>query len=346
MAPSYPNLEKWLETGILPDLSTESRTIKDYMKKIEPDNLQTKLDNRMTETKLKTLINETLSEIRDLKGPFESLIDLGCGLVECEETDQEILQVNQEVLDLIETIKVLEIRKDVLSDLRETIYHFDQQDQDQDQQHHQTPPDLNREFKKQFENKLVDWNSLSTRKKFATHPSFKEFRKAIWTARGTSDVMPPVKSYLPIEEGDSDDDSDDEELAIGGGTQTYKCPLCIKFLTNPYRSKLCRHAFCQTCFDQHFIQNNSTVVGCPQSGCHQSLTRNDVELDERFMAEIKRAKRRIERQEAEAEEEEEEEEEEENQEDGNGLDHKGSQKKRGSQNNRRKRPIVVDDEDE
>lgn len=330
MAPSYPNVDKWLDVGILPDLSIESRNIKDAMKKIEPDNLQTQLDNRMTETKLKTLINETQTEIRDLKTPFDVLVEVACGLVECEESDQDILQVNQHILEVIETIKVLEFRREILSDLREMVYHFEV---------NQTPPDLNKEFMKRFENKLNDWNSLSTRKKFAGNPSFKEFRQAIWTARGTSDVMPSVKSYLPIEEGDSDDDSDDEDLAIGGGTQTYKCPLCIKFLTNPYRSKLCRHAFCKTCFDQHLVQNNSTVVGCPQSGCHQSLTQNDLELDERFMAEIKRAKRRMERQ-----EEEEEQEEDGGADDGNESDNKNL-KKRGSQNNRRKRAIVVDDDE-
>ncbi|KAH9808916.1 hypothetical protein DFH28DRAFT_1087059 [Melampsora americana] len=335
MAPSYPNLEEWLDIGILPDLSTESRDIKDLMKKIEPDNLQTKLDNRMTEARLKTLINDTQSEIRELKGPFDGLVEVGCGLVECESSELEIEKVNQEILELIETMKILEFRNELLSDLREMIFHSTSL---------QSSPNLIKEFKKKFETQLAHWNSLSTRQKFASNPSFKEFRQALWTARGLSDVMPSVKSYLPMEEGDSEDDSDDEELAIGGGIQTYKCPLCIKFLTNPYRSKLCRHAFCQTCFDQHLLQNNSTVVPCPQSGCHQSLTRNDLELDERFMAEIKRAKRRMERQE---EEQQDEEDEEDAAMDGSQSNDQDSQlKKRGSQNNRRRRPIVVDDEDE
>jgi SUMO ligase MMS21 Smc5/6 complex component len=45
----------------------------------------------------------------------------------------------------------------------------------------------------------------------------------------TDEAMPPVSTFLPMEEGDEDDD---DEIEIGGATQNYRCPLTLQPFVN------------------------------------------------------------------------------------------------------------------
>ena len=45
--------------------------------------------------------------------------------------------------------------------------------------------------------------------------------------------MPPITEFIEKEDGD---DSDDDDLEVGGITQDYKCPLTLRTLENPVTS--------------------------------------------------------------------------------------------------------------
>ncbi|KAG0141621.1 hypothetical protein CROQUDRAFT_51434 [Cronartium quercuum f. sp. fusiforme G11] len=283
MASQYPKLQEWLEDDIIPKLPTEQKILHESLKRIDPDNLRTKLNQKVTNIKLNTMIQDTKTELRELKAPLATLSEVAASLEECEGCEEQIAEVDKHVRDVIETMRILEFRQEALTELREFLYHHDQEE----------APKLDTELSKRLEEKLVEWNKLSIRKKFGGDRLYRDFRTGIWNAKGKgAGVFPSIKSFLPAGEGELEsDESSDEEVAMGGSTQITKCPLCIKWLTKPVRSNLCNHPLCQKCFQDYLIQMKSKVVNCPYTGCSQRISEAIVDLDPDLEQQVKRAKR-------------------------------------------------------
>lgn len=101
------------------------------------------------------------------------------------------------------------------------------------------------------------------------------------------------------------EESDDEDIEIGGRTQDFRCPLTLKLMENPVTScvydriypaqpyhasrNVCRHSYNKTEAMEFF---GNAPKKCPAAGCNQLVTRNDLFDNEEIVEKIRRQKRR------------------------------------------------------
>lgn len=271
------------------DLSEEEAEIDRLTKLIEPDYLYQTLEPTVTEVNLKSAISDSAQEIRNLRKPLESLENVAAELAEFTKSNEEandiLEQIDQHARRVIGDIQLLEFRKDELEQIRERVHRSSRSSNQS--------INLHDELCKKLSTRFSEWNSLSLRQKFAQNSSYKNFRQRIWEASGAKEIMPHLKTYLPADPGEAEEDeSSGDELEIGGATQNYKCPLCISFLKVPLVSQLCRHAFCKACFEEYLSQNGSDSVPCPATGCSKLLNSHFVRADDSLAARVRQFLRR------------------------------------------------------
>lgn len=90
---------------------------------------------------------------------------------------------------------------------------------------------------------------------------------------------------------DGDDDSDDDEIEIGGATQNFTCPLTLTMLEEPMTSKACKHSYSKAAIFEYL---GTSVMGkkCPASGCQQTISRNTLREDPKLGRRVRDAARR------------------------------------------------------
>lgn len=130
---------------------------------------------------------------------------------------------------------------------------------------------------------------------------------------------------------------------MGGATQSYKCPLCIRYLNDPLTSRICGHALCRGCFDDYLIQQATSLVPCPVSGCTRQFSKADMESDQSLEARAKQAKRRQDKKQAEEDDDSGEDQAVQLESDP-GEETKPSQRKKSQASGRRRRILVTDDD--
>jgi E3 SUMO-protein ligase NSE2 len=120
---------------------------------------------------------------------------------------------------------------------------------------------------------------------------------------------------------ESGDDSDDDELEIGGVTQNFKCPLSLATLDHPMTSyvvffvpyllqvfkilrnrTVCEHSYSRDAIKEYLRGGQQP---CPATGCDQRITWSALKpnhgLERRIKAALRREERRREEEEEDAE---------------------------------------------
>ncbi|KAI8460256.1 hypothetical protein BY996DRAFT_6739744 [Phakopsora pachyrhizi] len=209
---------------------------------------------------------------------------------------------------------------------------------------------IHREFCDRMTSELKRWDSLSLKKKFGNQQKYVQFRQRLGEAYQDESAFLSVKSHLAAEDENNSDDEDSsgDELELAGGTQSYKCPLCIRYLSKPMVSKICKHSFCQDCFKSLLESSYNGKVGCPKFGCDKLLDLLSVDLDEGLGQRVNQFRRRAERREIEQEFEDDDEQVESDHDDEGSkrIIDKSSSKKTNVGSQRRKRIVVEDVEDD
>ncbi|KNZ45789.1 uncharacterized protein VP01_77g3 [Puccinia sorghi] len=282
------------------DVADEEKEIKKILKLIESDYLHQQLEPQVTEVHLKTAISDSKLEIRQLAQQLESIEILAGDLPEFNNTDigDQILEdLDQHARDLIEAIQLVEFRQNELEDLRELVHRSSSSSR---------AIDAHTQLCKKLSDQQLKWDALTLRQKFGQNKRYKAFRDRIWEITGDGGAMPPIKTFLaaglcygfnPLQismPGEEEDESSEDELEIAGGTQNYKCPLCLGYLKVPVVSQVCKHPFCRECFDSYLEQNQAATVACPNSGCSQTISAASVAVDEALAAKVRQYLRRVE----------------------------------------------------
>ncbi|EIN12623.1 hypothetical protein PUNSTDRAFT_60755, partial [Punctularia strigosozonata HHB-11173 SS5] len=140
-------------------------------------------------------------------------------------------------------------------------------------------------YEKSIKGVLNTYRNSTTRQKYGKHEEYVKYKEAVWEV-DHEEAMPPINDFLPAEEGD---DSDDEDLQMGGVTQDYKCPLTLTIMKDPLTSKLCHHSYSADAIREYLARGPKA---CPAAGCTVRITVGDLEPDPAL---AKRAKRFAER---------------------------------------------------
>ncbi|KAL5520041.1 hypothetical protein ACEPAG_1701 [Sanghuangporus baumii] len=143
------------------------------------------------------------------------------------------------------------------------------------------------------DDRLESWQIKTTRQKYGKDEDYKKFKSSIYEVQHPDQGMPPLTSLIPAEEGD---DSDDEEIAVGGVSQVYTCPLTLTILVKPVTSEICKHTFSQASIEEYLNHNRSLRKKCPAAGCSKLVCLSDFkfnpELERKVQAHVRREQRR------------------------------------------------------
>ncbi|OCB84941.1 hypothetical protein A7U60_g7895 [Sanghuangporus baumii] len=143
------------------------------------------------------------------------------------------------------------------------------------------------------DDRLESWQIKTTRQKYGKDEDYKKFKSSIYEVQHPDQGMPPLTSLITAEEGD---DSDDEEIAVGGVSQVYTCPLTLTILVKPVTSEICKHTFSQASIEEYLNHNRSLRKKCPAAGCSKLVCLSDFrpnpELERKVQAHVRREQRR------------------------------------------------------
>ncbi|KAF7314398.1 SP-RING-type domain-containing protein [Mycena kentingensis (nom. inval.)] len=135
------------------------------------------------------------------------------------------------------------------------------------------------------------YDAQTTRQKYAKNEEYLAFKQAIWEAQKPGEAMPPITDLLEAEGGD---DSDDEDVVVGGVTQNFNCPIALTTLENPYTSTVCKHSFSFVSLQSFFNDvRGGMAKKCPTAGCSKSFTMAQCQADSALAKKIKDRERRL-----------------------------------------------------
>jgi len=137
--------------------------------------------------------------------------------------------------------------------------------------------------------RMEEYAKKTTRQRYAKSEVYNLFKQGIFEVQHPDKPMPPLTELIPHEDGD---DSDDDDLEMGGVTQIYTCPITLTPLVNPMTSQVCGHSFSEEAIRQTFRGSASAVKRCPASGCNKSLKLSDLTPNKELAKKVKSWERR------------------------------------------------------
>jgi len=148
-------------------------------------------------------------------------------------------------------------------------------------------------YDKGVETRMEGYVAKTTRQKYAKSEVYTKFKHGIYEAQHPGAAIPPISEFISREDGDDSDDED--ELEMGGVTQSYTCPITLTPLVAPMTSQICGHSFSEEAIRQSFRGSTSVAKKCPTSGCNKSFKLTDLKPDPALAKKVKNWNRRNQR---------------------------------------------------
>ena len=139
------------------------------------------------------------------------------------------------------------------------------------------------------QSKTEDWTQMDMGQRYASHNDYIIFKRTLHDAQHPNEdaTIPhasawfgpdgqPVLSKVGEIDGPGEADEDDE-LQIAGAKESFRCPLSLQIMQEPYSSHKCRHSFEKKSIIEYIGKQGS--VQCPQSGCAQVSPRCPLQSD-------------------------------------------------------------------
>ncbi|KAI3398987.1 hypothetical protein diail_8014 [Diaporthe ilicicola] len=92
--------------------------------------------------------------------------------------------------------------------------------------------------------------------------------------------------------GDEEDSDEDEDIRIASEKRSFRCPLSLTVIQEPYTCRLCKHSFEKSSITEYIAGGNGRgrVAKCPVPGCHvEAMSLKDLYFDDALLRKIKRA---------------------------------------------------------
>ena len=108
--------------------------------------------------------------------------------------------------------------------------------------------------------------------------------------------MPPLQDFIPAEAGD---EGEDDDFAVGGMMQDFKCPLTMTLLSEPVTSSVCRHSYSKEAIQSYLeqCQRKRERAKCPKAGCDKTISAATLREDRDLEKRVRGHKRRMEQRE-------------------------------------------------
>lgn len=138
---------------------------------------------------------------------------------------------------------------------------------------------VNEVLQKVRQSKAEDWTRMDMAQRYAANNDYILFKRTLHDAQHPNDdaTLPHASAWFdqdgrPVlpkvgEETDAAGGEEDDELQIAGEVRTFRCPLSLRMIDEPYSSKKCRHTFDKTAIADYLKDNQEKQ--CPETGCNQ-----------------------------------------------------------------------------
>jgi len=186
------------------------------------------------------------------------------------------------------------------------------------------PPSLAPALAEALEKHTDKYTSISLTKRYTTHNDYIGFKQVVHDALHDPEVssvpLPLPRTWFAAEEGAAppqpgvtepgNEDSDDD-IAIDRERISTRCPITLREFEEPVKSTKCNHSFERKAIFEMINQSRPQTaversrfvsnVQCPATGCHETLTKDDLTTDAVLVRRIRRIQRAKAREEEEGE---------------------------------------------
>lgn len=151
------------------------------------------------------------------------------------------------------------------------------------------------QYKIQVKRALTAYHQKTMRQKYLNHKGYNDFHQCVWEA-WNDEAMPPLQDRFPAEVGDEDEDDD---IAVGGVKEDFKCPLTMALLDCPVTSAGCGHSYSKDAISGYLeqCQRRRERPQCPRAGCEKTISASTLRDDRDLEKRVRRHKRRLEQRE-------------------------------------------------
>ncbi|KAB5566876.1 zinc-finger of the MIZ type in Nse subunit-domain-containing protein, partial [Coniochaeta sp. 2T2.1] len=175
----------------------------------------------------------------------------------------------------------------------------DEEDEDVEQPEDQAPVSgVNEVLDQVRQTKANDWANMEMGHRYASHKDYVLFKRTLHDAQHPDDgaTLPHASAWFgpdgqpvlsKVGEVDAPADDEDDELQIAGEVRSFRCPLSMAIMAEPYSNNNCKHTFDKKSISE-YLGNSRAQKQCPEAGCSQMLTLNDFFLDKILLRKIKR----------------------------------------------------------
>ncbi len=132
-------------------------------------------------------------------------------------------------------------------------------------------------LEKMRQSKAEDWTRMDMGQRYASHNDYVLFKRTLHDAQHPNEdgTIPHASTWFgpdgqPVlskvgEEVDAPGGEDDDEIQIAGEVRTFRCPLSMRMIDEPYSSSKCKHTFDKTAIVDYL--SNGQEKQCPETGC-------------------------------------------------------------------------------
>ncbi|KGB74873.2 hypothetical protein CNBG_0711 [Cryptococcus deuterogattii R265] len=218
--------------------------------------------SQSTITMLRTLKSKLEEVINRLEEAIEEIKDTAFAVEEANPNDESLKNVEGSLFKAFDQRQVLQIKIRCLEQLEARLKDGEEYTNVNDAFNHLSEP------------AIKEYLAKSQRAKLRKFKEYIEFRSNLWSINH-DDACPPVSNFL---EKDINDEESDDEIDVGGQTQTYRCPITLTLYQNPMTCTKCSHTYSKAAIydliDSAKKQRRSAK--CPVTGCSVTIEKSDL----------------------------------------------------------------------
>lgn len=210
-------------------------------------------------------VSTGIETISDVAGDLEECLAEHTGPIPVDSSlfyDPDLQALEKAMRDMLDTDALLMIQKRNLDAIRASLLA---------QNSALDPKDILETFKAKVADESSEYNERPVATKYQS-AAYKDFCERIWSVRH------PGQEF--------EHNEDDDDIQVIGVTVTYKCPITLGIMDDPYTCSACNHSYSSAILE--LIRGKPNGDACPVSGCRAIVTVANTRRDTKLARKVKR----------------------------------------------------------
>ncbi|WVQ96866.1 hypothetical protein IAU59_003973 [Kwoniella sp. CBS 9459] len=197
---------------------------------------------------------------------LDLLKDAAYAIEDAKQDDPAVQEVEAAIFRAYDQQHVIKIKVEVLEQIAERL------------RGNEEFSEIESTYEKEVQVREKEYVKRSQWAKYKDVEDYQTFRSGLWEINHPNSACPPVSAFL--EKGENDD-SDDDDIDVGGATQNYRCPITLSLYVDAVTSSKCGHSYSREAITS-VIQNSKRgrrPAKCPVTGCSKVLDVSDLKAN-------------------------------------------------------------------